>query len=195
MSERGSRIGRRDALRAAGVGAAGVAVVGAQARALASEPARGAVPAWALGPRERALSAHALHPLDASARRALEACEAAGVEVVEAFAPRHGGLPFVVEIRQGHPDAGARLAFELVRDDPEGPTPIAAAAGLALLLHNRGDGSSASRESDARLARRMASALAPVASALGQLHLTTVRARASCAPFATLHVPTRPGEG
>jgi hypothetical protein len=213
MSERrsrgGARIGRRGALRAAsavgvgavGIGALGPSTLGTSARALAdattsdAAPSGAAGPAWALPPRERVLAAHALRPLEGPARAALDACEAAGVVVVEAFAPRHGGLPFVVEIRDVHPDVGARRAFELVQADPEGPAPIAQVGTLALVLHNRGDGARASSEHDARLARRIAEALAPVATSLARLELATVRARAARAPFATLHVPTHPGDG
>jgi hypothetical protein len=153
-----------------------------------------AQPAWSLDPRARALRAHDLRPLSGQALSALRACEAAGVSLVEAFAPRHGGLPFVTEIRSGHPDVGARRAFELLRADADGDAPLATVGGLALVMENRGDGQTPTSEHDARLALRLAAALAPHAAHLEGLELTTARARRTRAPFATLHVPTTPGD-
>jgi hypothetical protein len=198
LEARPQGIGRRGALRAAAAAGLGLGAVSASpAAALADASRPGALeaerPGWALGERERALAAHALVPLAASPRRALATCEAAGVALVEAFEPRHGGLPFVVEIRHTHPDVGARRSFELVRGDAGGPAPIAEAGELALVLLNRGDGARASDEDDARLARRLAAALEPVAGVLAAMPLTTVRERARRAPFATLHVPLRLG--
>lgn len=187
-------IGRRGALQAAAVGLGAAAAASSAGTALA-DASRGAPaapqPVWARGERERTLAAHALVPLAGAPRRALEACEAAGVALVEAFEPRHGGLPFVVEIRSHHPELGARRSFELVRRDTSGPAPIAEVGELALVLRNRGDGARASDEDDARLARRLAAALEPVAPTLAALPLSTVRERARRAPFATLHVPLR----
>jgi hypothetical protein len=198
--ERALRLGRRTALE--GAGAAGLvgavlASVPVSARADAGGAAQGEpndAPAWSLDPRARALRAHDLRPLSGQALSALRACEAAGVTLVEAFAPRHGGLPFVIEIRSGHPDVGARRAFELLRADVEGDVPLATVGGLALVMENRGDGQTPTSEHDARLALRLAAALAPHAAGLEGLELTTASARRTRAPFATLHVPTTPGD-
>ncbi len=182
--------GRRTALE--GVGAAGlvaaVAGSGSPAHADVGEPTNER-PAYALPERERVLRAHALSPLAGVALEALRACESAGVTLVEAFAPRHGGLPFVVELGAG----SARRAFELVRHDPEADAPIARVGSLALLLENRGDGARASDEADARLALRIAAALEGGVGVLEALPLATVRERRRAAPFATLHVPLTPG--
>ncbi len=193
-------VGRRVALQSAGaLGAfAMVASSASPSAALAdvTAPARAARPAWSLDPRERSLVAHALVPLTGRALEALRACEAAGVRVVEAFAPRAGGLPFVVEILPGaHPAAGERRSFELLRRDPAGDAPIAAAGELALMLRNRGDGARLSDEHDARLALRMGAALEVSSGLLAALELTTAAERRRRAPFATLHVPTHFGEG
>lgn len=194
-----TRVGRRTALE--GAGAAGIvgavlASLPASVRADASAPGASAdeAPSWSLDPHSRSLRAHDLRPLSGQPLAALRACEAAGVQLVEAYAPRHGGLPFVVEIRSGHPELGARRAFELLRADAEGDTPLATVGGLALVMENRGDGRTPTSEHDARLALRVAAALAPHASILERLELTTARARRSRAPFATLHVPTGSGE-
>ncbi|MBN8612470.1 MAG: hypothetical protein J0L92_17890, partial [Deltaproteobacteria bacterium] len=124
----------------------------------------------------------------------LRRCEAAGVRLVEAYAPRHGGLPFVVEILagHGHADVGGRRAFELLRRDASGDAPLASVGELALLMENRGDGRTPTSEDDARLAVRLASALAPGVSQLEGLALLTPRERRRRAPFATLHVPLDP---
>jgi hypothetical protein len=189
-----ARVGRRTALE--GAGAAGVlgAVLASlpsavRADASAPEPHEDA-PSWSLDPHRRSLRAHDLRPLSGQALSALRACEAAGVHLVEAYAPRHGGLPFVVEIRSGHPEIGGRRAFELLRADAGGDAPLATIGGLALVMENRGDGRTPTDEHDARLALRLASALVPHAAILETLELTTARARRTRAPFATLHVPT-----
>lgn len=189
-------LGRRAALEGAGAAGLVVTIAGAvtPVRADANEPSNVERPTYALPERERVLRAHALVPLSGPALLALRRCEAAGVSLVEAFAPRHGGLPFVVEV-----PGGARRAFELVRHDPEGAAPIAtiptAGEPLALLLENRGDGARASDEDDARLALRLAAALSEDggAAVLASLPLTTARERRRSAPFATLHVPLSPG--
>ena len=190
-------LGRRAALEGAGAAGLVVTIAGAvptPARADTHEPSSAERPAYALPERERVLRAHALVPLSGPALHALRRCEAAGVSLVEAFAPRHGGLPFVVEL-----PGGTRRAFELVRHDAADAAPIATiptATGetLALLLENRGDGARASDEDDARLALRLAAALSVHGgSVLAALPLTTVRERRRSAPFATLHVPLSPG--
>jgi len=191
-------LGRRAALE--GAGAAGLVAAGVVAgvggpvspvRADAGEPTNGG-PAHARPERDRVLRAHALTPLTGAALGALRACGAAGVSLVEAFAPRHGGLPFVVELRSGT-ERGARRAFELVLDDSAAGAPIAHVGRLALLLENRGDGSRPSPEEDARLALRIAASLESGVSVLEALPLTTARERRRTAPFATLHVPLTPG--
>jgi hypothetical protein len=163
----------------------------AEARREASDPTR---PRDAGGeaPQSRSPGAHGLQPLAGRALEALRACEAAGVRLVQAYAPRHGGLPFVVEIRSGHPDVGARRTFELLRRDPAGDPPLATFGTIALVLENRGDGRTPTSEHDARLALRLASALTPHSGDLGALALTTARQRRARAPFATLHVPAEP---
>lgn len=177
-------IGRRIALQAGVAGAvlAGLPVSAAPTQAHA-EARRAPVPP---DPRERALASHGLAPLDADTSRALRACEVAGVRVLDAYAPRHGGLPFVIEIVSGHPDVGGRRTFELVRDDAAMGQPMARVGALALLLRNRGDGGTPSDQDDARLALRIAEALSPQAAVLEALPLASPRTRSG---LATLHVP------
>lgn len=177
-------IGRRIALQAGVAGAvlAGLPASGAPTEARA-DVRRGRAPA---DPRDRALASHGLSPLDDDSLRALRACEAAGVRVLDAYAPRHGGLPFVVEIVSGHADVGGRRTFELVRDDAAMGQPMARVGALALLLRNRGDGGTPSDQDDARLALRIAEALRPQASLLEALPLASPRTRSG---LATLHVP------
>lgn len=189
-------LGRRAALEAAtAVGVIGAVASTGVTRALADRGRAGnAAPEGGASPeavRERALRAHDLRALDGDALVALRRCEAAGVRLVEAYAPRHGGLPFVVEILagHGHADAGTRRAFELLRRDTEGDAPLASVGGLALVMENRGDGRTPTSEDDARLALRLASALAPDVARLEALALLTPRERRRRAPFATLHVP------
>lgn len=188
---RTSRLGRRAALE----GATAVGVVGAVAstgisRARADRdtpepPSTENAPSASV--RERSLRAHELVALDAQTLTALRSCEAAGVRVVEAFAPRHGGLPFVVEVT-----GGARRSFEILRRDAAGDAPLASFGALALVMENRGDGRTPTSEDDARLALRVASALAPHAALFEALPLLTARERRRRAPFATLHVPLDP---
>lgn len=191
------RLGRRTALEGAGaaglVGAVLASLPASTARADTTAPTESG-PAWCLDAHARSLRAHDLRPLGGQPLAALHACEAAGVHLVEAYAPRQGGLPFVVEIRSGHPDIGARRAFELLLADDEGDRPLATVGNLALVVENRGDGRTPTDEHDARLAVRLAAALAPHVATLEALGLTTARARRARAPFATLHVPTAPGQ-
>ncbi|MBX7197403.1 MAG: hypothetical protein K1X94_35470 [Sandaracinaceae bacterium] len=188
----GRPIGRRAAV--AGVGAAGViASVARPVPARADRPSERAT-ATPTPRQERTLRAHALERLGGELLEALRACEHAGVRLVEAFAVRHGGLPFVVEVQaaSGHREIGARRTFELLRRDTAGDTPIATVGQLALVMQNRGDGRTASPEDDARLALRIGAALERHASLLETLPLLTARERRRSAPFATLHVPHDP---
>ena len=195
------RLGRRAALE----GATALGVVGTVASANvplaradrgrpANEESAPQPPASAGEARDRALRAHELTSLEGDALTALRRCEAAGIRLVEAYGPRHGGLPFVVEILagHGHADVGERRAFELLRRDSGGDAPLASVGELALLMENRGDGRTPTSEDDARLAVRLASALAPGVSQLEGLALLTPRERRRRAPFATLHVPLDP---
>jgi hypothetical protein len=191
------RVGRRAALAGAGavglVGAILGALHGAWPSFARAEARRDESRPRSEDPPSRARREHALRPLEGPALEALRACEVAGVRLVRAYAPRHGGLPFVVEIRRGHPDVGARRTFELLRSDPAGDPPLATLGALALVLENRGDGRTPTQEEDARLALRLASALASRTGELEGLALTTARERRARAPFATLHVPAEPG--
>lgn len=184
-------LGRRAAVE--GVGALGVVatVLAAAPRAAALEtrPAASSHGGSSLGGAARTLRAHALTPLEGPAALALRACESAGARLVAAYAPRHGGLPFVVELTGEHTTPGTRRGFELLRRDPAGDAPMAELGDLALVLVNRGDGRTQSHQDDARLALRLAQALAPHADTFAALPLTTARERRRRAPFATLHLP------
>ncbi len=190
-------LGRRAALEGAGaIGAlasvSGVALPSARADRPQTDGAASATPSRNTDDvRARALRAHDLEALRGDALTALQRCEGAGVRLVDAFAPRHGGLPFVVQILEGQ-HAGARRAFELLRGDAAGDAPLASVGALALVMENRGDGHTRTSEDDARLALRLASALAPHVAPLEALPLLTARERRRRAPFATLHVPLDP---
>lgn len=138
MSEHKSRIGRREALMGLGAAALG-AVVGVRHLAGGSGTS----------------AASSARP-DVAGNR----LPAAGDDVRALFGPLREGSPVsthwkieaIYGVREGAVPVvmstiyGSKFAVEIFRDDPDGPTPVARARGLALHLVNGGDGSSRTSE-------------------------------------------------
>lgn len=176
-----TRVTRREAFRKIAAAGVAVGVAGATRHAAAHHRETEVRPDAAV--------AHGLSPADEGVRAFFGTIEPGvvleGRWTVEAVhAPRMGGVPVVLS------DGGARFAVEVLRRDPEGPSPVARTARVDIFLSNRGDGSHRSDETNGLGAMALGRALAArEAGGATPPALMTHRERSSRHPVGIFTVP------